>query len=203
MNNIKTEIAYNRLVWFVLDYNYYQCFYLMILIGEIDYDGDRLLGNKENVRGSDAREVVALSRKLNFDEPIPDLVERLKKEHRQFELKLAKLETIATIDKQSVGILEELSEPIMRHAVEEEAIIMRVIVHKAREQATESIKIAQEHNWVMDFFKQKLPQLTTTMTQQQAKQELTQFIQNLRSHFSEEEETMFPLALKANSVKEV
>jgi hemerythrin superfamily protein len=144
-----------------------------------------------------------LSHKINFDESIPDLVERLKKEHRQFELKLAKLETIGTVNKQSLGIMEELREPVLRHAVEEEAIVMRVIMHKAREQATESIKIAQEHNWVMDFFKHKLPQLATTMPQQQTKQELTQFIQNLRSHFSEEEEIMFPLALKANSAKEV
>lgn len=143
-----------------------------------------------------------MSRKLNFDEPIPDLVERLKKEHRQFELKLAELETIAAVNSQSIGILEKLSEPILRHAVEEEAIIMRVILHKAKEQAGESIKIAQEHNWVMDFFKHKLPQLAT-MPEQQAKQELTQFIRNLRSHFSEEEETMFTLALKANSAKGV
>ncbi|AFU58966.1 hypothetical protein Ngar_c20340 [Candidatus Nitrososphaera gargensis Ga9.2] len=142
-----------------------------------------------------------MSHKINFDEPIPDLVERLKKEHRQFELKLAELETIATVNNQSMGILEELSEPILRHAVEEEAIIMRVIMHKAREQAEESIKIAQEHNWIMEFFKHKLPQMTTTMPQQQAKQELTQFIQNLRTHFSEEEEIMFPLAIKASSLQ--
>lgn len=141
-----------------------------------------------------------MSRKINFDEPMPDLVERLKKEHRQFELKLVELETIAIVNKRSVGILEELSDPILRHAVEEEAIIMRVILHKAREQAGKSIKIAQEHNWIMDFFKHKLPQLATTMPQQQAKQELTQFIQNLRSHFSEEEEIMFPLALQTASL---
>lgn len=142
-----------------------------------------------------------MSHKINFDEPIPDLVERLKKEHRQFESKLAELETIATVNKQSIGILEELGETILRHAVEEEAVIMRVIMHKAKEQSEESIKIAQEHSWIMDFFKHKLPQLATTMPQQQAKQELTQFIRKLRSHFSEEEEIMFPLALKANSTK--
>ena len=125
-------------------------------------------------------------------------MERLKKEHRKFELKLVELESIGTVNKQTVGILEELSEPILRHAVEEEAIVMRVILHNAREQAEGSIKIAQEHNWIMEFFKHKLPQLKT-MPRQQAKQELTQFIQNLRSHFSEEEEIMFPLVLRANS----
>jgi hypothetical protein len=39
------------------------------------------------------------------------------------------------------------------------------------------------------------------MPRQQAKQEVIEFIQNLRSHFSEEEKIMFPLALKANSLE--
>jgi hemerythrin superfamily protein len=110
------------------------------------------------------------------------------------------LETIGTINKQSIEILEELSEPIVHHAVEEEAIVMRVIMHKAKEQAGESIKIAQEHNWIVGFIKKKIPELTT-MPQQQAKEEVMKFVQNLRSHFSEEEEIMFPLALKASSLQ--
>jgi hemerythrin len=93
--------------------------------------------------------------------------------------------------------LEELSKPIVRHAVEEEAIVMRVIMHKAKEQSGESIKIAQDHNWIVNFIKQKIPRLIT-MPQQQAKQEVMKFVQNLRSHFSEEEKIMFPLALKAS-----
>lgn len=141
-----------------------------------------------------------MSYKINFDEPIPDLIERLKREHRQLESKLVELETIGAVNKQSIKLLEELSEPIVRHAVEEEAIVLRVIMHKAKEQSGESIKIAQEHNWIVGFIKQKIPQLTT-MPQQQAKQEVMKFVQNLRSHFSEEEEIMFPLALKASSLQ--
>ena len=141
-----------------------------------------------------------MSYKINFDEPIPDLVERLKREHRQLESRLVQLETIGTVNNQSIEILEEISEPIVRHAVEEEAIVLRVIMHKAKEQAGESIKIAQEHNWIVNFVKQKIPQLKT-MSQQQAKHEVMRFIQNLRSHFLEEEQIMFPLALRANSLQ--
>ena len=142
-----------------------------------------------------------MSYKINFDEPIPDLIERLKGEHRRFESRLVELETIGSVNKQSIAILEELSGPLVHHAVEEEAIVLRVIMHKAKEQSGESIRITQEHNWIVDFIKEKVPNLTTTMPQQQAKQEVIEFIQNLRSHFSEEEEIMFPLALKANSLQ--
>ena len=110
------------------------------------------------------------------------------------------METIGTVNNQSIEILEEISEPIVRHAVEEEAIVLRVIMHKAKEQAGESIKITQEHNWIVNFIKQKIPQLKT-MSQQQAKNEVMRFIQNLRSHFLEEEQIMFPLALRANSLQ--
>ena len=45
---------------------------------------------------------------------------------------------------------------ITHHAVEEEARLMRVIMQKAKDESPESIRIMQEHNWVMDFFKNKL-----------------------------------------------
>lgn len=138
--------------------------------------------------------------RINFDEPIPDLIERLKREHRQLESKLAALESADTVNEQSIRILEELSEPIVRHAVEEEARVLRVIMHNAKEQSRESIKIAQEHNSIMDFIKKTIPKLSS-MPRQQAKQEVTQFILDLRNHFLEEEEIMFPLALKASSMQ--
>ena len=79
-----------------------------------------------------------MSYKINFDEPIPDLIERLKGEHRRFESRLVELETIGSVNKQSIAILEELSGPLVHHAVEEEAIVLRVIMHKAKEQSGES-----------------------------------------------------------------
>jgi hypothetical protein len=67
----------------------------------------------------------------------------------------------------------------------------------------------QEHNWVMDFFKNKLEAIENrinsgidsksyTDKKEQSKKELREFITNLRSHFSEEEQIVFPLALKAD-----
>ena len=141
-----------------------------------------------------------MSYRINFDEPIPDMIERLKREHLQFESKLGQLEAADTFNKQSMKILEEVSDPIVRHAVEEEARVMRVIMHKAKEQSGEAIKIAQEHNWIADFIKKTIPTLAS-MPQQQARQEVAKFVQNLRSHFVEEEQIMFPLALKADSLQ--
>jgi hypothetical protein len=39
-----------------------------------------------------------------------------------------------------------MSKSILYHAVEEEARLMRVIMHNARDESSESIKIMQEHN---------------------------------------------------------
>jgi len=135
--------------------------------------------------------------RINFDEPLPDMIERLKKEHRQIGVRLDELESIGVTNKEALEILQELGDPIVHHAVEEEAVVMRVIMHKAKEQAGESIKIAQEHNWIVDFIRKTIPKLAS-MPQHQAEQEVTKFIQNLRSHFSEEEQIMFPLAIKAS-----
>jgi hypothetical protein len=90
-----------------------------------------------------------LSYKINFDEPMPDLIARLKGEHRKFESRLVELETIGTVNEQLIAILKELSGPLVHHAVEEEAIVLRVIMHKAKAQSEESVKIAQEHNWIL------------------------------------------------------
>ncbi len=136
--------------------------------------------------------------KINFDEPIPDLIARLKKEHRQIESRLAELESIGAVNERSLKILHELAEPIVQHAVEEEAVVMRVIMHKARDRSGESVKIAQEHNWIVDFVKKTIPKLAA-MPQKEAVQKTNEFIQNLRTHFFEEEEIMFPLALSADS----
>ena len=72
----------------------------------------------------------------------------------------------------------------------------------------------QEHNWVVDFLKHKLQNIENEIQQQQYPQQLQQkqqpqqqkikgeineFIVNLRNHFSEEEQIVFPLALKAYS----
>ena len=69
--------------------------------------------------------------KVDFSEPIPKMIERLKHEHRDFESKLLQIEeSIGTNSKQAIEMLSNLGKSILRHAVEEEARIMRVIMQK-------------------------------------------------------------------------
>ena len=74
-------------------------------------------------------------------------------EHRGFELRLKTIqEHIGKNEiKEAMEIIHIMSELIIRHAVEEEARIMRVIMQKAKEESIDSIKIMQEHNWVVVF----------------------------------------------------
>jgi hypothetical protein len=86
-------------------------------------------------------------------------------------------------------------------------------MRKAKDESPESIRIMQEHNWVMNFFKDKLVAIENRTNSkidsqthehdysdknEQSKKELNEFVMNLRSHFSEEEQIVFPLALKAD-----
>jgi hypothetical protein len=83
-------------------------------------------------------------------------------------------------------------------------------MHNAKEEATDSIKILQEHNWVVDFLKHRVPFLENTIYQQQqqnkqdkqfqqeTQNEINEFVTNLKNHFEEEEQIVFPLALKAD-----
>ncbi len=147
--------------------------------------------------------------RINFNEPIPQMVNRLKQEHYNFELTLQKIEDYTDKNniKRAIELIHYISELIIKHAVEEEARIMRVIIQKAKEESSESIRIMQEHNWVVDFLKHKLSSLETgncqqnTQDQQQQKvrNEINDFVINLRNHFYEEEQIVFPLALKVYS----
>jgi hemerythrin-like domain-containing protein len=102
-------------------------------------------------------------------------------------------------------IIQGISDKIIRHAVEEEARLMRVIMHNTKEESVESIKIMQEHNWVMNFLKNRMIIINKTAASsnpdehEQAKNDLNEFIYNLRNHFNEEEQIVFPLALKAEA----
>src|SRR6476469_3885837 len=101
---------------------------------------------------------MAVSTGINFDEPIPQMIERLKSEHVIFESKLVQVEDNLKNNnvKQAAEIIQSINERIARHAVEEEARLMRVIMHKAKNESSESIKIMQEHTWVIKFLKSNL-----------------------------------------------
>ena len=147
--------------------------------------------------------------KINFNESIPDMINRLKQEHIEFGLALNNITRYneeSNITK-AIETIHDMRESVIKHAVEEEARIMRVIMHNAKGESTDSIKIMQEHNWVVDFLKHKIPDIENNFYQQnkQDKQyrqkvqnEINEFVTNLNNHFSEEEQIVFPLALKAD-----
>jgi hemerythrin len=159
------------------------------------------------------------SRRIDFNEPIPQMIERLKSEHRSFESKLVEIQSSINNNDivHATEIIRSMTDQVTRHAVEEEARLMRVIMQKSKDESPESILIMQEHNWVMDFFKNKLGAIEHMINskhasqtnednddddyigkREQSKKELNEFVTNLRNHFSEEEQIVLPLALKAD-----
>ena len=147
--------------------------------------------------------------KIDFNESIPQMINRLKQEHVEFGLTLNKITKYNDEFKinEAIESIHSMSESIIKHAVEEEARVLRVIMHNAKEESTDSIKIIQEHNGVVDFLKHKIPNMENHISQQNeqdqqyqqaVQKEINEFVVNLRNHFSEEEQIVFPLALKAN-----
>ncbi len=146
--------------------------------------------------------------RINFDEPIPEMIERLKREHVDFRASLDKIEQYIRENetKRATETTRNMSECIIKHAVEEEARIIRVIMQNAKEESADSIKIMREHNWVVDFLKHKLQNMENDghqqdrhdeQHQQKVQNDINEFVANLRIHFLEEEQIVFPLALKA------
>jgi len=151
--------------------------------------------------------------KINFNESIPQMISRLKEEHVEFRSTLNQVTKYSdenNINK-AIETIRVMSESIIKHAVEEEARLMRVIMHNAKEESDDSIKIMQEHNWVVDFLKHKIPNIENNLYrhhqqqnkqdqqyQQKVQKEINEFVTNLKNHFEEEEQIVFPLALKAD-----
>jgi primosomal protein N'' len=127
------------------------------------------------------------------------MIERLKHEHRDFESKLLQIEESSRTNlKQAIEMLEDLGKSILRHAIEEEARIMRVIMQKAKDHSEQSIKVMQEHKLIIEFLDKTISQLKT-FSQEESAKKIKKFVDDSIQHFSEEEEIVFPLALKADS----
>ncbi len=147
------------------------------------------------------------SRRINFDESIPRMIERLKSEHIVFESNLVRVENSIKMNNIKLGtqIVQDMGEEIIQHAVEEEARLMRVIMKNAKDESSESIKIMQEHNWLMNFLNNRLTLIKNAATSsdpaehEKAKGDLNEFVDNLRRHFKEEEQIVFPLTLRSES----
>jgi hemerythrin-like domain-containing protein len=150
---------------------------------------------------------MTVSRRINFDEPIPRMIERLKSEHIVFESSLVQVEN--NIKRNDIRVaaqtIQDMGNKIIQHAVEEEARLMRVIMSNAKDESSESIKIIQEHNWIMNFLNNRLMLIKDGATSsdpaeyEKAKGDLNDFVDNLRKHFKEEEQIVFPLTLRSQS----
>jgi len=140
---------------------------------------------------------------LDYNEPLPKVLERLKEEHRELVPKLRRIEQLAKGGDMKVVITElKVIKPLLlRHAVEEEARLMRPIMWEFKEKSEESIIILRYHRELEDFFEHRLTKLTS-MSENVARREVGIFVKELRKHHQEEEKTLFPLALKANSLYE-
>jgi hemerythrin-like domain-containing protein len=82
---------------------------------------------------------------------------------------------------------------------------MRVIMNNAKYESSESITIMQEHNWLLNFLNNKVMLIINAATSsdpteyEKAKEDLNEFVNNLRRHFKEEEQVVFPLTLRAEA----
>lgn len=140
---------------------------------------------------------------LDYNEPLPKVLERLKDEHRELAPKLRRIERLAAKGELKVAVTElKVIKPlVLRHAVEEEARLMRPIMWEFKDRSEDSIIILRYHRELVDFFDRKLPNLTS-LPEHVACREVGIFVKELRNHHQAEEKTLFPLALKANSLYE-
>jgi hemerythrin len=129
-------------------------------------------------------------------EAIPKMVERLRTEHRDFRLELIEIEeTSKFTSHKAIEKLKEIGRLIVRHEVEEEARIIQVITEKVKE-PERLVKVIQEHRGIIDLEK-KIFELEDSS--QEVAEEIKTLCNDMRKHFSEEEEIVFPLMLKAIS----
>jgi len=140
-----------------------------------------------------------MSYTLNYDEPIPEVVERLKMEHKEIQTRLSDIyEASEKGDlKSAINSLKEATHMILRHEVEEEARLMRVIMWEVPARSERSISIMREHRNIANFLKYTLFKLTD-LPEKVARREIRIFVIDLKKHHAEEEKVVFPLALKAD-----
>jgi iron-sulfur cluster repair protein YtfE (RIC family) len=140
---------------------------------------------------------------LDYGEPIPRVVERLISEHKELEKKLSKIEEVSRNGdvKVAINLLNDITAQILRHAVEEEARLMRVIMRESKQQSEQSISTMRQHVNITNFLKHRLPNLAT-LPDSVARREIRIFVNDLRKHHAEEERIVFPLALEADGLNE-
>ena len=138
-----------------------------------------------------------MSFRVDYEEPIPKLVQRLEKEHRELDPKLDRVVDLASSGKLDVAesVLESIAQQILRHAVEEEARIIRLIADNSSPELEKNTEVMRHHRRIEEFLNEKLPHLSE-LPVKRAKEEIADFARELKRHHKEEEEISFPLALK-------
>ena len=147
----------------------------------------------------------AMSYRMDYEEPISDVVTRLVQEHEEIDRKLKRISEISSNRDRNlrvaISLLNSVSTEILRHAIEEEARLARVIMEsdETRKSSDESVKILQEHRRIREFFDDELPYVMDENSEKQTRKMITEFVEFLIKHHKEEEEELFPLSLRAAS----
>jgi hypothetical protein len=141
--------------------------------------------------------IYKLNYKLDYNELLSDVVERMKEEHLETRRKLDRIQYLTNEHNLPVayGLLALLKQEVLRHAVEEEAIVARVIMKYFKDESAQSIEILRGHREISHFFNEVLPSLPQ-MDRKDSEKKISEFVFFLAKHQGQEEEIVFPLALK-------
>jgi predicted RNA-binding protein with EMAP domain len=121
------------------------------------------------------------------------MVGKLRTEHRDFRLELIQIEEASKFSsRKAIEKLKELAKSILQHELEE-ARFIQIITEKVKE-PEQWVKIIEEHKGIVDFLGKKISQLEDSS--QIPGEEINIFSNDMRKHFSDEEEIVFPLLLK-------
>lgn len=145
-----------------------------------------------------------MSYRIDYSEEVSAVVSRLKEEHKETDKKLQRIAAIC--DKKdrnlnvAISLLNALSPQILRHAVEEEARLARVIMqsNKTIKRSYKSVGILQDHRRIKEFLEDELPHLLNENSDNETRKKIKAFVSTMIEHHREEEEVLFPLAMKAD-----
>ena len=144
-----------------------------------------------------------MSYRLDYDEGLRDVVQRLQEEHREIDKKLDQISKIVKREngnlRVALSLLNSQKTTILRHSIEEESRLMRAIMksNETRKESLSSLKILQEHRRIKEFFEDELPYLLYENCENQVTKRIIEFIELIHKHQEEEERETFPLALEA------
>jgi hemerythrin-like domain-containing protein len=145
-----------------------------------------------------------MSYRLDYEESIDRVTRRFVEEHKEIGRKLGRVLEICRNEKGdmkvAVSLLKATSTELLRHAVEEEARLAKVIMDSSetRKASADSIKILQEHRRITEFLDNELPFLLDENSDQASRKKMIRFIEEVIQHHDREEKELFPLAQKAN-----